>query len=285
MRGAEVRFSLRTAIVLALMTVLAVAQTPTGSSQTSPTPLPREKLDVPYVETPEAVVRRMLEMAAVKPGEQVIDLGSGDGRIPIMAAKEFGARALGIEIDPARIADAKENARAGGVADRVQFREQDLFKTDISQADVLTMYLLTSVNLKLRPRILSEMKPGARVVSHSFAMGEWQPDARDGDFVHLIYLWTVPARVDGRWVITHKGSKIAVRLRQNFQFVEGEATVDGVTYALRDARLAGTTLAFTVDATDGAPPRRFEGEVKGEVITAREIGRKDAPEWRLVREP
>lgn len=251
----------------------------------TPAPLPREKLDVPYVETPEAVVRRMLEMAAVKPGDFLIDLGSGDGRIPIMAAKQFGARSLGIEIDPARIARAKENARAAAVAERVAFREEDLFKTDTSQADVLTMYLLTTVNLRLRPRILAEMKPGARIVSHSFAMGDWEPDARDADFVHLVYLWIVPARIEGRWVLEHRGKKTAVRLRQKYQFVEGEATVDGVTYALKDARLVGATVSFTLEATDGAVPRHFNGEVNGSVITARETGRDDAPAWRLVREP
>lgn len=257
-------------------TVKAAAETPQ--------PMDPENLDVPYVETPETVVRRMLEMAAVKPGEFLIDLGSGDGRIPIMAAKEFGARSLGIEIDPARIAQAKENARAAQVSDRVEFREQDLFETDFSQADVLTMYLLTSVNLRLRPRILAEMKPGARVVSHSFRMGDWEPDAAEIDFANMIYFWIVPARIEGRWVFEHDGKKTAVRLRQKYQFVEGEATIGDVTYALRDARISGVKLRFAIESTADRTPRRFEGEVAGDIITARETGRENAPAWRLVRE-
>ena len=153
-----------------------------------------ESLDVPYVPTPQSVVDRMLDMAKVTGEDYLIDLGSGDGRIPIAAAKRFGTKGMGVEIDPVRIQEAKTNAVNARVADKVEFRKQDLFETDLSQATVLTMYLLPRVNLQLRPRILNTLKPGTRVVSHSFDMGDWKPDQKiivDG---RPIYLWIVPER-------------------------------------------------------------------------------------------
>jgi predicted O-methyltransferase YrrM len=150
------------------------------------------KLDVPYVPTPQPVVEKMLELAGVKQNDVLIDLGSGDGRIPITAAKSFGTRAIGVDINPVRIQEAESNAKKAGVEDKVTFQQQDLFKTDISQASVLTMYLLPDVNMKLRPRILSELKPGTRVVSHSFHLGSWQPDKTENIDGRTIYFWTVP---------------------------------------------------------------------------------------------
>ena len=153
-----------------------------------------ESLDVPYVPTPQAVVDKMLDIAKVTGEDYLIDLGSGDGRIPIAAAKRFGTKGMGVEIDPVRIQEAKTNAVNARVADKVEFRKQDLFETDLSQATVLTMYLLPRVNLQLRPRILNKLKPGTRVVSHSFDMGDWKPDQKiivDG---RPIYLWIVPER-------------------------------------------------------------------------------------------
>ena len=153
-----------------------------------------ESLDVPYVPTPQAVVDKMLDMAKVTGDDYLIDLGSGDGRIPIAAAKRFGTKGMGVEIDPVRVQEAKTNAVNARVADKVEFRKQDLFETDLSQATVLTMYLLPRVNLQLRPRILNKLKPGTRVVSHSFDMGDWKPDQKiivDG---RPIYLWIVPER-------------------------------------------------------------------------------------------
>ncbi len=153
-----------------------------------------ESLDVPYVPTPQSVVDKMLDMAKVTGEDYLIDLGSGDGRIPIAAAKRFGTKGMGVEIDPVRVQEAKTNAVNARVADKVEFRKQDLFETDLSQATVLTMYLLPRVNLQLRPRILNRLKPGTRVVSHSFDMGDWKPDQKiivDG---RPIYLWIVPER-------------------------------------------------------------------------------------------
>jgi 2-polyprenyl-3-methyl-5-hydroxy-6-metoxy-1,4-benzoquinol methylase len=154
--------------------------------------VPVAQLNVPYVPTPQAVVDKMLEIANVTGADYVIDLGSGDGRIPITAAKRFGSKAMGVDLDPIRIQEAKAHAVNARVTDKVEFKQQDLFKTDISKATVLTMYLLPRVNMELRPRILSELKPGTRVVSHSFDMGDWKPDKTvkvDGRTIHL---WIVP---------------------------------------------------------------------------------------------
>jgi SAM-dependent methyltransferase len=158
---------------------------------------PRE-LDVPYVPTPQTIVDKMLELAAVKADDTVIDLGSGDGRIPITAAKRFGARAIGIDLNPIRVEEAQANAKKSGVENKVQFKEQNLFETDISQATVLTMYLLPKVNLQLRPKIISQLKPGTRVVSHSFDMGDWPAEKTEKVDGRTIYFWTVPDCANGK---------------------------------------------------------------------------------------
>jgi trans-aconitate methyltransferase len=153
-----------------------------------------ESLDVPYVPTPQSVVNKMLDIAKVNDKDYLIDLGSGDGRILIAAAKRFGAKGMGVDIDAARIQEAKTNAINARVEDKVEFRKQDLFETDLRKATVLTMYLLPRVNLQLRPRILNELKPGTRVVSHNFDMGDWQPDQKIKVDGRTIYLWIVPER-------------------------------------------------------------------------------------------
>ena len=150
--------------------------------------------DVIYVPTPYEVVDEMLKLADVKKGDVLYDLGSGDGRIPVTAAKKFGIRAVGVDIDPQRIEEAKENARINGVAKLVEFRNEDLFKTKFGDATVVTLYLLPDLNVKLRPRLLAELKPGTRVVSHQFDMGIWKPDRKVELNGRTIYLWTVPRR-------------------------------------------------------------------------------------------
>ena len=150
--------------------------------------------DVIYVPTPYEVVDAMLKLANVKKGDVLYDLGSGDGRIPVTAAKKFGIRAVGIDIDPQRIQEANENARKNGVARLVEFRNEDLFKTRISDATVVTLYLLPDLNVKLRPRLLAELKPGTRIVSHQFDMGTWKPEKKLELNGRTIYLWTVPRR-------------------------------------------------------------------------------------------
>lgn len=155
---------------------------------------PDREPDVVFVPTPQPVVDAMLKLAEVRRGDLVYDLGSGDGRIPITAAKVYGVRAVGIDIDPERVAEANANAKAAGVADRVAFRRADLFRTDLREADVVTLYLLQSLNEKLRPKLLKELKPGARIVSHAFSMGDWKPEVTQEVDGSTIYLWRVPKR-------------------------------------------------------------------------------------------
>ena len=150
--------------------------------------------DVIYVPTPYEVVDEMLTLAKVRKGDVLYDLGSGDGRIPVTAAKKFGIRAVGIDIDPQRIREANENARKNGVARLVEFRNEDLFQTDFKEATVVTLYLLPDLNVKLRPRLLAELRPGTRIVSHQFDMGDWKPERRVELNGRVVYLWTVPAR-------------------------------------------------------------------------------------------
>jgi ribosomal protein L11 methylase PrmA len=150
--------------------------------------------DVPYVPTPEPVVEKMLELAKVGPNDMVYDLGSGDGRIVITAAKKHGARGIGVDIDPERVREARENAKAAGVSDRVQFKEGDLFKMDLTGATVVTLYLLPEVNMKLRPKLLNELRPGTRIVSHSFDMGDWAPEEKVQVEGRTIYYWTIPEK-------------------------------------------------------------------------------------------
>jgi len=178
------------AAILALgagaMTVSRVATAQTTEAKTTP--------DVIFVPTPQEVVDAMLEVAKVRDGDVLYDLGSGDGRIPITAAKKFKVRAVGIDIDPERIQEARANAKAAGVTDRVTFKQEDLFKTNFSEATVVTLYLLDSLNEKLRPRLLAELKPGTRIVSHAFRMGDWAPEKTLEVDGKMIYFWTVPAR-------------------------------------------------------------------------------------------
>ena len=164
------------------------------------TPQPRKPLDVPYVPTTEEAVEAMLKLAGVKKTDVVYDLGCGDGRIVIAAAKTFGARGVGIDIDPQRIAEANANAKRAGVEKLVRFEENDLFEASFKDATVVTLFLLSSVNLKLRPKLLAELKPGTRIVSNTFDMGDWKPEREitvpntdDDSFLsHRLFLWTVP---------------------------------------------------------------------------------------------
>jgi ribosomal protein L11 methylase PrmA len=153
-----------------------------------------QRPDVIYVPTPQALVDEMLKLAGVHKGDVLYDLGSGDGRIPVTAAKRFGIRAVGIDIDPERIREAEDNAKRAGVASLVDFRREDLFATDFHEATVVTLYLLPELNLRLRPRLLAELKPGTRIVSHQFDMGDWKPEKElelDG---RTIYLWRIPRK-------------------------------------------------------------------------------------------
>ncbi len=172
----------------------ALMLTPGCANAQEATTAERRQPDVIYVPTPQPVVDAMLKMANVRKGDILYDLGSGDGRIPVTAAKVYGIRATGIDIDPERIEEANENAEKAGVTDRVKFLNTDLFTADISDASVVTLYLLNSLNEKLRPKLLAELKPGTRIVSHAFAMGDWKPEKTAEIDGKQIFMWTVPAR-------------------------------------------------------------------------------------------
>lgn len=173
-----------------LLGACALAGLPQAIAQTEAKPA--RGPDVIYVPTPPAVVERMLTMAKVGKNDVVYDLGCGDGRIVIEAAKRYGARGVGIDIDPQRIAEANANARAAGVTDKVQFKLADLFETDIREATVVTLYLLPSLNLKLMPKLKKELRKGTRVVSHDFDMGEWKPQQTANVNGRTVYFWTIP---------------------------------------------------------------------------------------------
>ena len=222
------------------------------------------RLDVPYVPTSQATVDEMLRMANVTAKDYVVDLGSGDGRIVISAAK-LGATAMGVDINPQRIKESHENAKAAGVTDKVKFFQQDLFQTKFSDATVLTMYLLPSVNLRLRPTILNEMKPGTRVVSHDFDMGDWKPDQQKDLGSDQVYFWIVPAKVEGTWTAKIGNDSYKLDLTQKFQEVTGSASAAGKSAKLENARLSGET--FTFDLVEGTNRRTLSGKVSGNSIT------------------
>ena len=222
--------------------------------------------DVIWIPTPDALVTRMLAVARVTSQDVVYDLGAGDGKIPIAAAKQFSAKAFGIEYNPDMAALARRNAERAGVADNVKIITGDIFKEDFTKATVITLYLLPALNLQLRPQIL-EMKPGTRVVSHAFHMGEWEPDeafqveSRDG------YLWIVPAKVAGRWNLKDdRGSLDAtIELTQQFQRIGGTITIKGKTQPLLGAYVSGSNMGFTfVDADGGV--RSVRAAVEGDTL-------------------
>ena len=232
------------------------------------------RLDAPNVASDTQVVDVMLSLARLRPDDYVIDLGSGDGRILIAAARSNGAHGLGVDIDPARIEEANRNARNAGVTGLVTFRRQDLFQTPLQEADILTLYLTAEVNLRLRPRILSQMRPGTRVVSNEFDMGDWHYDQRQRVGATNVFLWTVPARVDGRWTLTDNGRTVPLILEQSFQRFLGTAGEDG---RVEQGRLDGTRIRFI--ANIGSGRRVFEGIVDGDRIT----GSGTNATWSAVR--
>ncbi len=233
---------------------------------------------VPYFPTPPALVDRMLELAEIKESDFLIDLGCGDGRIPIAAAQRYGTRGLGVDIQPQVLADAEANARKAGVADKVAFKQQDLFDTDLDKATVLALYLSLKLNIALRPRILQTMKPGSRVISHNFVMGDWLPDRTEQIEGHMLYLWIVPAMVKGGWRVSYDGPQGAksfpLELDQQFQELGGSAVIDGKSVPLHEARMSGERISFAVDTGSGRP-LRFEGRAVN--------GRLEGDGWTAAR--
>jgi SAM-dependent methyltransferase len=246
------------ALVLALM-----------SSGPSAQPRMKKNPTLIYVPSPQSIVDKMLEVAKVTADDFVIDLGSGDGRIPITAAKRYGARGLGVDISSRLVAEARANAKAEGVADRVEFRQQDLFKTSVRDATVVALYLFVWANERLRPRLIGELRPGSRIVAHDFPIGdEWKPDVVEDFENRTVYLWYVPAQVGGRWDVTGGDTPFTLDLRQQFQMVRGTATVNGRAVPLRNTSLRGDEFDFTVELANGRPTT-FRGRVSGDSIAPR----------------
>ena len=246
----------------------------------------RPNLDVHYVPTPQEVVDRMLSMAKVTKDDFVIDLGSGDGRIVITAAQKFGARGMGVDLDPQRIQEANANKKKAGVEDKVEFRQANLFETDLSKATVLTMYLLPRLNIQLRPLLL-ELKPGTRLASHAFDMGEWRPDRHDRIGGRDAYFWIVPAKVAGRWQVDDSTAKFEIELIQEYQEIRGTARMGETTTALRETSLRGDEIRFVVELQSGER-RAFRGRVAGNKIDALpplsgEASAVPVPAWKASR--
>jgi SAM-dependent methyltransferase len=221
--------------------------------------------DVIWVPTPDEVVDRMLRMAQVTANDYVVDLGAGDGKIAIAAAKRFGARALGIEYNEDMARHAQRNVERAGVTGRARVVQGDIFVSDFSQATVVTMYLLPALNLKLRPQLLA-MRPGTRVVSHSFTMDDWEADEISSLDGRRAYFWLVPAAVAGAWSLDLAGGgaaeKLEITLEQRYQKIEGTVALGTALGGLRDARLRGFHIAFAY-VDDKGVRRDFNGRVSG----------------------
>ncbi|HEV2430951.1 MAG TPA: class I SAM-dependent methyltransferase [Burkholderiales bacterium] len=249
------RFS--TALFLSMFAALAAAQFTPQVGQAGK--------DVIWVPTPDDVVERMLVMAQVTPNDFVWDLGAGDGKIAIMAAKKFGARAVGVEYNADMVKHANENAQKAGVAGtgagKAVIRHGDIFATDFSQATVVTLYLLPALNMKLRPQLLS-MRPGTRVVSHSFSMEDWEADETSTLDGRRAYFWIVPANVMGNWNLDAGGQQHEVTLEQTFQKVSGTLALGPIHAGLRDVKLRGTAISFSY-VDQNRVRRDFTGRVSG----------------------
>jgi SAM-dependent methyltransferase len=227
---------------------------------------PGATLDVPtpYLPSTEVAVDEMLRLAGTGPDDLVVDLGSGDGRVVIAAARDYGARGLGIEIDPKLVAESEANARAAGVAERVVFRQGDVLRADYRAATVVTLYLLPNLVDQLKPRLLAELKPGTRIVAHDYGFSDWKPD-RSVVISKTYHLYVVPAAVAGRWrlrVALPGGEReYDLELQQRYQELRGGARVAGGYLPAFDARLGGDRIAFVL--VDDGTSHRFEGTVQG----------------------
>lgn len=230
------------------------------------TEAPAKHPDVIFVPTPQPLVDAMLKLANVQPNEMVYDLGCGDGRAVVTAARDFGARGIGVDIDPERIEESRANAANAGVADRVQFKQEDLFQMNFADADVVFLYLLPALNVRLRPRILDELRPGTRIVSHAFSMAEWEPDQTAEVNGRHILFWIVPAKLAGEWKVKlPDDDQATLSLTQTFQKVNGVLKTKNQSLPLKNAQLQGAKLNFT--AGNGANARSATAEFNGDRFT------------------
>ena len=254
----------RAVAVLALAAFAATAAAQAQKKEEFTPQVGQAGKDVIWVPTPEELVERMLRMAQTTPNDFVIDLGSGDGRIAIAAAKKFNARSMGIEYNPDMVEVSNRNAAKEGVAGKARFVKADIFESDFSQATVITMYLLPGLNLKLRPKLL-DMKPGTRIVSHQFNMDDWQPDEVTNIDGRRAYFWLIPAKVAGTWRFQSGSDGLDVTLEQKYQTLEGTVKLGTVNAGLRDARLAGDKISFAF-VDQGGVRRDFTGKVSGNTM-------------------
>jgi hypothetical protein len=277
-----------TVLCLVVAASAALAQQPVTQPQRPGGP----KLDVDFEATPPVVAKAMLDIANVGPDDTVMDLGCGEGDIANTAARLKGARAICLELDPLRIAKARENAARLGVADRVSFIEGDLFQADLTPATIVTLFLWDTINLKLRPKIL-DLAPGTRIVSHGHDMGDWRPDRtawanqRSKDGPSAVYLWIVPARIAGTWTLTAEGETYTLDLTQRYQQITGTAFAARFVTRLRNARLQGPIVTFDLPRSKG-PPLRIAGRIDGDRIvpaveTAKPGSATQSPAFEFVR--
>jgi precorrin-6B methylase 2 len=267
------------AVIFALTMLLPslAAQTTSGTQQYQPT-VGQPGKNVIWVPTPDEVIAAMLDMAKVTPSDYLFDLGSGDGRIVIAAAKR-GTRALGLEYNPDMVELSRQNAQKAGVSDKASFKQADIFESDFSEATIVTMYLLPELNMKLRPKIL-EMKPGTRIVTHAFDMEDWEADQTAEVDGRTAYFWIVPAKVAGAWTWKTASGNAELTLKQNFQKIDGSLKMDGKELTLKDAKLEGERISF--ETSEGNPATlQYSGRVNGNTIegTAKAGG---APEVKWV---
>ncbi len=235
----------------------------------------------PYVPTPQNIVDKMLEVAKVGAGDYVIDLGSGDGRMVITAAKKYGARGFGVDLDRRLVTRANQLAVKAGVADRAVFYERDLYDTDFSAASVVTIYLLPEVNLMVRPKLLATLKPGTRIVSHDYNMGDWPPDQQmvldapdkpvGRDKTSKVFFWVVPGNAAGKWrwqlPLADKPADFEFTVSQNFQSINGKLLVNGNDWALENARLQGDEVSFSAYDKAAALRYEFAGRIYNHALT------------------
>jgi len=277
--------------VVLLLVIGAVFRISTPESSEGATIFNKPILDVIYEPSSYPIVEEMLNMASVTSDDLVYDLGCGDGRIVIMAAKLRGAKGVGIDLDPERIQESRQNAQKEGVADKVVFYEQNLFEADISRATVVLIYLFPEVNLRLRPKLLRELNPGVRIVSHSHTMGEWEADSTRNVGGHDLHYFVVPANVSGKWKGPDmEGKPISLSLTQEFQQVQGKMSIGSETYPIRTIGLEGKEISFTLERKVGGSNRllffngRFSGDtLEGTIVN--EGGHYAGTPWKAVRDP
>lgn len=258
----------------------------------------QELSKLPYVPTPQIVVDEMIKLAAVTAKDFVVDLGSGDGRIVITAAKQYQANGFGVDIDARLVALSNKNAKEAGVADRAQFFERDMFKTDIGKANVLMLYVMPDFMIKLRSKVLTELRPGARVVAHDYYMGEWHPDRMitltvpekvevNGTDKAYLYLWVVPALVKGPWRIFFdtrgKTQELSVLFEQEYQMLSATGERDGKSMIVEKPTLRGNEISFGL--TLGTIRYQLTGQVEGDKIEGKAVGGKETLNWLARKMP